>query len=325
MGFTPDTIKQTLLGFISSQAAVSEKYTTIQNAFTRTRKITFSDAMLATISLQKDHSKNELLNYFSFSESSPTLSALIQQRSKISPTAFESLFYSFSGAFDFKRTLKGYELLAVDGSDIYLPRNPNNPETYRISDKYGIGFNMLHLNATYNLCTQLYTDVRIQSFNQINEYNSMCSMIDGYARSNPDKKAIFIADRGFCSFNVMAHAIENKQFFLIRARDDKHSLFSTLEVPSVAEFDIVFERILTRQNTKEIKEHPKIYKSIGNGTFDYIPLKSQKQYSISFRVIRLKLSNGKTEVLYTNLPADQFSLEDLRELYHLRWGIETSF
>ena len=68
-----------------------------------------------------------------------------------------------------------------------------------------------------------------------------------------------------------------------------------------------------------------MYKSIGNGTFDYIPLKSQKQYSISFRVIRLKLSNGKTEVLYTNLPADQFSLEDLRELYHLRWGIETSF
>ena len=45
MGFTPDTIKQTLLGFISSQAAVSEKYTTIQNAFTRTRKITFSDAI----------------------------------------------------------------------------------------------------------------------------------------------------------------------------------------------------------------------------------------------------------------------------------------
>ena len=38
MGFTPDTIKQTLLGFISSQAAVSEKYTTIQNAFTRTRR-----------------------------------------------------------------------------------------------------------------------------------------------------------------------------------------------------------------------------------------------------------------------------------------------
>lgn len=138
---------------------------------------------------------------------------MIQQRIKISPTAFESLFYSFSGAFDFKRTLREYELLAVDDSDIYLPRNPNNPETYRISDKYGISFNMLHINATYNLCTQLYTDVRIQSFNQINEYNSMCSMIDGYARSNPDKKAIFIADRGFCSFNVMAHAVENKQFF----------------------------------------------------------------------------------------------------------------
>lgn len=35
MGFTTDTIKQTLLGFISSQAAVSEKYTTIKKVLLR--------------------------------------------------------------------------------------------------------------------------------------------------------------------------------------------------------------------------------------------------------------------------------------------------
>lgn len=153
----------------------------------------------------------------------------------------------------------------------------------------------------------------------------MCSMIDRYATFNPNKKAIFIADRGFSSFNVFAHAIENQQYFLIRARDHARSLFSKLTVPETPNFDIVFERKLTRQDTKAIKEHPELYKSIHDGTFDYIPPKSKEQYLISFRIVRLQFPDGKTEVLFTNLPANEFSLEDLRELYNLRWGIESSF
>ena len=37
------------------------------------------------------------------------------------------------------------------------------------------------------------------------------------------------------------------------------------------------------------------------------------------------LPNGKTEIIYTNLPREDFSTEELRELYNMRWGIETSF
>ena len=50
----------------------------------------------------------------------PTASALIQQRKKISLEAFDSLFYSFSNAFSLDKTLKGYDPIAVDGSDIYV-------------------------------------------------------------------------------------------------------------------------------------------------------------------------------------------------------------
>lgn len=45
---------------------------------------------------------------------------MIQQRKKISLEAFDSLFYSFSNAFSLDKTLKGYDPIAVDGSDIYV-------------------------------------------------------------------------------------------------------------------------------------------------------------------------------------------------------------
>ena len=40
-------------------------------------------------------SKAELLKHFDFNASAPTASALIQQRKKISPEAFDSLFTHF--------------------------------------------------------------------------------------------------------------------------------------------------------------------------------------------------------------------------------------
>ena len=41
-------------------------------------------------------------------------------------------------------------------------------------------------------------------------------MIDKYSG---DRKTIFIADRGYESYNSFAHAIENNVYFLIRGKD----------------------------------------------------------------------------------------------------------
>ena len=46
---------------------------------------------------------------------------------------------------------------------------------------------------------------------------------------------------------------------------------------------------------------------------------------ISFRVVRFAVKEGLYETVITNLPADRFPPPLLRELYHKRWGIETSF
>lgn len=68
-----------------------------------------------------------------------------------------------------------------------------------------------------------------------------------------------------------------------------------------------------------------MYKTIANRTFDYLDPKSKSLYYISFRIVSFVLPNGNTEVVYTNLPKEDLSTEELRELYNMRWGIETSF
>jgi hypothetical protein len=45
---------------------------------------------------------------------------------------------------------------------------------------------------------------------------------------------------------------------------------------------------------------------------------------ITVRFVRIKLSTGETEVLVTSLlDSDKYTTQMLKELYHLRWGIET--
>ena len=319
-------VKDILFDCLNSMSENPWIYTAQDNQFSRKRKISFSDTVLSTICMQRSSSKTEILKYYDFQPNAPTHSALIQQRKKLLPCAFEDLFYRFTNALSPDLRYKGYRLFAVDGSDIYIPRNPNDPDTYRVSDIYGKGFNMLHLNAAYDLAAKLYTDIIIQPVNHINEYSAMCDMIDRYAQLHPNDKAIFIADRGYVSFNVFAHAIENGTFFLIRAREPScRSMLSKLELPDEPEFDITFERWLTRRNTNTVKTQPEIYKSIASRVFDYLEPKSKKIYYISFRIIKLLLPNGSEEYIYTNLPKEEFTLDEIRKLYNRRWGIETSF
>ena len=46
---------------------------------------------------------------------------------------------------------------------------------------------------------------------------------------------------------------------------------------------------------------------------------------VSFRTVIVDLEDGKKAYLATNLAADEFSYADIKEIYRLRWGIETNY
>jgi len=253
-----------------------------------------------------------------------TTSAFVQQREKILPSAFEDLFEKFTATHLKPRNHRGYRLLAADGSDLHSPTNPDNADTYFQSQPAAKGYNLTHLNALYDLCNRIYVDALTEPRRSENERRALADMVD---RSAIGGRVIVIGDRGYESYNVFAH-IERKGWnYIIRVKDlGSNGILSGLPLPYDDEFDVCFHRILTRKQTKEVKARPDVYRVMPqNQVFDFLPLQTKEDYPISFRVVRIKIAEGSYETILTNLDARHFPPCELKELYRMRWGIETSF
>lgn len=292
--------------------------------FTRNRKIPFDTFVHYLISMGGNSVYKELLEANGYDLHTATTSAFVQQRDKVLPFAFEFLLHEFTSSFTAVKKHRDYRLLAVDGSDLHIATNPNDPDTYFENHPGEKGYNLLHLNAFYNLCNRFYLDLLIQPRRDFNEGRALIDMV---GRSRIKDKTIIIADRGYESYNVFAH-IESKGWnYVIRVKDlGSNGILSGLTLPAEGEFDVTVHRRLTRKQTKEVRENPEIYKFMpANQVFDFLKPKEKGFYTISFRIVRILIADGSYETIITNLSVDDFPSLELKELYALRWGIETAF
>ena len=292
--------------------------------FSRNRKLSFETVITLLLSMNGNNLSKELLDYFNYDMTTASSSAFVQQRAKLAPHALEYLFKTFTDSYKRLKTFSGYRLLAVDGSKLNIAHNPNDFDSYIKSSEHARGYNLLHLNALYDLSNKLYLDAQIQPVRKQNETGALIEMVD---RSPLLEEVILVADRGYESYNVFAHLEEKGWKYVIRVKDNsRRSIVSTLNKPSTDEYDESFNLTLTRKQTKEIKSNPQIYKFLPtNARFDYFEINDCLFYDLSFRVVRFKLTEDTYETIITNLDKEEFSLERLKELYHRRWGIETSF
>ena len=328
MKYTTKSIKRTLEKNINEISVHPELF--VKNPgrdFTRTRKLSFKQTIKAIVSMSGKSLRGEIMDYFNMDISAPTVSAFVQQRNKISYHAFETLFHSFTNAIDEQKLYRGYRLLAVDGSDLHTPTNRKETDSFYQNAKGHKPFNILHLNALYDINRNIYIDAIVQPIKFRNEHRAFVSMVD---RDNSDIPTIYIADRGYESYNNMAHVIEKGQKFLFRVKDIKsHGIVSGLPLPDEEEFDITVSVGLTRNQSKDAKNSN--LKFIAHTSpFDYLPTFSRKNiavypYYMTLRIVRFKLSEGVYEVLISNLSDEEFSTKAVTELYSMRWGIETSF
>ena len=74
----------------------------------------------------------------------------------------------------------------------------------------------------YDLLNRVYTDIIIQPGMIENERTALCEMVDRYSGS---EKTIFIVDRGYESYNNLAHVIEKGQYFVFRCKDVNSNVF----------------------------------------------------------------------------------------------------
>ena len=320
----PKQAKRLLSSAISDVARTPESYCVDpKRDFTRTRKITMKTILEGTINMEGKSLPNELTDMFNNLESAPTVSAFVQQRDKVKPEAFEAVFNKFTSGIE-TNTGK-MAILAVDGSDVRLPDNPDDKSTYLPSHRTRIAYNSLHINALYDLNRNIYRSAVVQDGAHVHENKALQQMVD----SSDIPVALIIADRNYESYNNLAHIQEKGWFFLIRVKDGDVGMKAGFELPDEDCFDISFSLNLTRKQTKEFQlllKDRNHYKYIaGSSPFDYLPLHSRKFYTLEFRMVRFKISEDTYETVITNLPEDKYPPEELKKLYASRWGIETSF
>lgn len=290
--------------------------------FTRKRKLDFDTFMKLTLGMSGRSMNKELLDFFDFSTNTPSNSAYCQQRSKVLPEAFEFVFHEFTSKLKLQNRFHGYRLIACDGSNIPIASNPQDSETRVRANQFGTNVNRLHLNAFYDLMNRTYLDIDVQNWADYNEFCACTKMID---RSALEEKVILIADRGYESYNIFAHAEEKNWNYLIRAKDiTSNGITSGLGITETGAFDKIMSLTLTRSQSKATKK--KGYKLMpSNQGFDYVPIGSKNEYTLHFRVIRFLIADGTYETIITNLKKEHFSPKQIKKMYHLRWGIETSF
>ena len=323
----PQKVKSTLWAVVDAMACNTSLF--VKNPgkdFTRDRKLGFVQLIHFFLCMGSGCINHELMKYFYFlPDEVPTASAFLRQRAKLLPETFHHILTQFNLRFPTKGLWGRYSLIAADGCEFNIARNPQDPSTFHpASGRSKKGFNSLHTISLYDLLSKRYLDVVIQPGRLKNEFAALCQLIDRYIYGGCP---IFVADRGFASHNVFAHALEKGCFFAIRAKDvNTRRLLAADSLPQ--QIDKWVDVILTRSKSKKKRLHPELapfYRYICKAVpFDFIT-DSCPEYPMRLRVVRFQIAEGVYENIITNLPSDEFSLEQIKHIYHLRWGQETSF
>lgn len=252
-------------------------------------------------------------------------SALTQRRAQIPVNVFRDIFMGFNGECVDSETFHGFRLLAVDGTAVSIPRNPK-ADSFVVHSGAPNGYNQLHLTPLYDILNKVYLEAVIQPEPQKDEIGALIELV---RRNTFKEKTLIIGDRGYESYNLLAHLAEKENLdFLIRIKNNRSAMREVARLPML-ELDTVIRFTISTTQTKEDKQKKHIFLQVPKnskegsktrqGRWDFPSL-----YPMCLRIVRFQLDSGVFETIATSLP-NTFTLEDIRELYHLRWGIESSF
>ena len=322
-------IREALYSAIRSVCSVSWLFARAPgHDFTRNGKLPLEKLITFILSLKGGPLASELMDHFGCSADIASVPAFVKRRGRLLPEAFSFLFHLFVERTQLSTLFHGFRLLAVDGSDLHIPTDPDDTDSFFPGKDDSKPYNLLHLDALYDLMSHTYLDASVSPKRLSDECRALCDMVDRADLSHP---AIILADRGYESYNVLAHILQKGWKFLIRVKNGVGGIVSGLPIPNSEEFDIQVNLSLTRKQTNQAKAlalASPFFKILSSDTvFDFLPIKNRKSvpvppFQLHFRVVRFKLSDNSVETVITNL---DFSPDQLKQLYAMRWGIETSF
>lgn len=279
--------------------------------FTRTRSFTFKSLSLFIIYTLQSSIQRELDRFFKAYNNLElavrfvTQSAFTQARSKIKHELFIELrndvvehFYSH---YDYKKW-HGFRLVAIDGSEIYLPKNQKTIDEFGeyTTNLMKSTVVLARSSKAYDVLNKITIDAELVN-KRIGEHSLAIKHLN-YC-NNDD---LILLDRGYPSFDLFKNILDSSCNFCAR-------------VP-ISNWKPAKELVESGENERLSFIMPGYYirKRYEMEKTTYEPIKC--------RFILIRLKSGQNEVLITSLlDMDKYPHSLFEKLYQLRWDVEESY
>jgi hypothetical protein len=266
--------------------------------FTRegNNKLNFVSLMLFALNFVRKSIQIELDDFFKLlnpEEMGITKQGYSEARKKISPTAFIKLSDAIISWFyenDGFKTFNGYRLCAIDASILEL----NNSKRLRNAFGFAEGGKDVRLaramaSGIYDLENDMMIVSTIAHFHS-SERDLAIEMIEKLKKMGL-KNDLLLFDRGYPSRDFIAYLENSSLKYVMRSKTAGTAI---KEIKQTKDPDQIVE----------IKVKGKVFK---------------------IRVLRFLLDSRVEEVLITNLWEESMGIQEFKELYFRRWGIESKY
>lgn len=263
--------------------------------FTRqgNNKLTFPSIILFCMNFVKKSVQLELDDFFNLLNStalSISKQGFSEARQKISPTAFIKLADAVTDWFyndSSMKTFRGYRLSAIDASVIELNNSKRLRNAFGYVENKSSKLARARASCIYDLENNIIMVSTIGKYT-VAERDSATALIEKLKKKGL-KNDLILFDRGYPSKKFIAYLVTSKIKFLIRVSSS------------------------TIKEVMEAKEPDQVIEINVDGKV------------IRLRVLRFLLDSGIEEALVTNLLDDDLGIQEFKELYFKRWGIESKY
>jgi hypothetical protein len=297
------------VSIVSSDSELLSYFRCSPKDFIRSRKLPFEKLVLLIGKLCKKTLSVEIEDFFTDSGDSQScsVSAFVQQRAKLKP-----LFFLLWSQFlcdiwqqlnkDVVKRWKGYRVVAADGSNATLINNEGLSKHFGGQSNQQSFFTVAKTFYYYDVLNELILLPKIGPY-RYGELNMVYDMV-----TKTEEDMLIIYDRNFSNYKVLALHLwqEKERKFIIRAKD------------SLA---VITDFVDSGQASAIVQWPPTVSAIEGLKKSGYW---IDTNTALKVRLVRVELE-GCIEVLITNLWEEEgHPVSQFKELYFMRWGIETN-
>lgn len=298
---------------VATDASIRKLVTQADGDFSRDRKLPMQRVAGLIINMPKRSLSIEIQEFFDSLEKDlepSTKGAFSLQRTKLQALFFQvwnkwlvNCFYHYYG--DKVKRWRGFLLQAVDGSTAYLINKREVIEYFGTQDNQHVSVPMARVMQLQDILNDITVWGDIGPITE----SEQAIMAGQVGQLYEDSLTLF--DRGYPSYVLM--------YLLMNEETPRHFVMRCK-----VGFNNEVKKFVRSRKTSKIVEWPASNAAIATlRQHGYIVT---AKTTIKVRMAKIKLRTGEIEILLTNLYDEKlYTAEDLKYLYGLRWGIETTY